>query len=60
MSEYYNKGYDDRLLDNAACALQDAYDYLEKISFNDSELEQCKTKIQECWQVINYKGIEDE
>lgn len=51
---------DDELLNNALCALQDAYDYLEAISFDDSEFSQCKDKVQECYDTLNRRFEDDE
>jgi len=51
---------DDDLINHAACALQESYEYLDSISFYDSDLEQVKVKIMECYDALNLRGEEEE
>lgn len=44
---------DEELLQQSLCSLIDAHDYLEELSFYDSDIEQCKAKIQECYSTVN-------
>jgi hypothetical protein len=46
-------------MNHALCALQEACDYLDDISYSDSDLEQSKAKIQECYDTLN-REEEDE
>ncbi len=49
---------DDKLLQHALCALQEAYDYLEAMSFDDSDLSECKNQIQDCYDTLDSKNLE--
>lgn len=51
---------DDDLMNNALCAMQDAYDYLEELSFYDSDIEQAKQQIQEIYKDLDSRSHDDE
>ncbi len=50
----------DQLIEHALGALQAAYDYLEDMSYDDSDLSHCRDKIQHCYDILNSRNNEEQ
>ena len=51
---------DEELMNHALSALLAAYDYLEELSFSDSDIDQTKEKIQEIFKDLDSRFHDDE